>query len=201
MFKRAYSLLEVKEFTEDGEYYTVKGIATTPTPDRTQDVVDPLGAKFADEIPLLWMHENSKPVGKTYLGKPSKKGIPFTAKIPIIKEAGVLKDRIDEAIQSIKYRLVAAVSIGFRVLNDAVERIANGGFHYLETEIMELSLVTIPAQPDAKITGIKSIDTALRAASGQTKRGAVRLIPSLPDVSGPNKAARKRGPVQIIPRK
>jgi HK97 family phage prohead protease len=200
MLKRAYSILNVKEITDDGEFYTVKGTATTPRPDRVQDVVEPLGATFAESIPLLWMHNNEKPVGTTYLGAPTKKGIPFTAKIPVVKEPGVLKDRIDEAIQSIRYRLVAAVSIGFRILNDAIERIANGGYRYLETEILELSLVTIPAQPDAKITGIKSIDAMLRSA-GRSTHGAVKLIPSLPDVSGNPSGVRKRGPVQLIPRK
>jgi HK97 family phage major capsid protein/HK97 family phage prohead protease len=184
MLKRAYSLLEVKEVTEEEDAYVVRGMATTPTPDRMNDVVDPLGAKFAPQIPLLWQHDSDKPVGITELGKPTKKGIPFVSRIPKVKEAGTLRDRIEEAVQSIRYKLVAAVSIGFRILNDAIERLENGGYHYLETEILELSLVTIPAQPDAKITGIKSIDTRLRAASGHTQKGVFRL-PSPAGASAP----------------
>lgn len=199
MLKRAYSLLEVKEVTEEDDAYVVRGIATTPTPDRVNDIVDPLGATFAPQIPLLWQHNAEKPVGITELGKPTKKGIPFVSRIPKVKEAGALRDRIEEAVQSIRYKLVAAVSIGFRVLNDAVERLQSGGYRFLETEILELSLVTIPAQPDAKITGIKSIDDRLQAASGR-KRSAVSLIKS-PPASRETTPVRKRGPVQLIPRK
>jgi HK97 family phage prohead protease len=199
MLKRAYSLLEVKEVTEEEDAYIVRGMATTPTPDRVNDIVEPLGATFAPQIPLLWQHNAEKPVGITELGKPTKKGIPFVSRIPKVKEPGILRDRIEEAVQSIRYKLVAAVSIGFRLLNDAIERLQNGGYRYLETEILELSLVTIPAQPDAKITGIKSIDDRLRAASGH-KRSGVSLIKSSP-ASRDITPARKRGPVQLIPRK
>ncbi len=167
MLRRAYSLLEVKELGEDGQYHVIKGMATTPTPDRMNDIVDPTGATFAETIPLLWQHEASKPVGHTKFGKPTKSGIPFTAWLPKIKEAGALRDRVEEAIQSIQYRLVGAVSIGFRVLNDAIESLDNGGLKFLETEIMELSLVTIPANAEATITSIKSLDRGILAASGR----------------------------------
>jgi Escherichia/Staphylococcus phage prohead protease len=55
------------------------------------DIVDPLGAKFAAEIPLLWQHQHDKPVGIAEFGKPTKKGIPFKATIVRILEDGPLK--------------------------------------------------------------------------------------------------------------
>src|SRR5690606_14114505 len=91
---RPYSLLEVKDISQGREHYVVTGMATTPAPDRMGDVVDPMGAKFADEISLLWQHQSDKPVGLVSFGKPSKKGIPFTARLPVIAEAGALKDRV-----------------------------------------------------------------------------------------------------------
>lgn len=172
--QRAYSLLDLSEITrtkaqgdEDDSYWTVKGIASTPKPDRLNDIVDPLGAQFAKEIPLLWQHRHEQPVGHTYLGKPTKNGIPFEARIPKVREAGALKDRVDEAIQSLQHRLVGAVSIGFRVLNDAMEYLENGGIKFSEIEIMELSLVTIPAHMDATISSVKSIDQETRSALAQ----------------------------------
>ena len=51
---RAYSLLHVKSV--DVERRRIRGIATTPEPDRTGDVIEPLGASFPDEIPLLLHH-------------------------------------------------------------------------------------------------------------------------------------------------
>jgi HK97 family phage prohead protease len=176
IIQRAYSLIEVKAVEEDGEHYFFRGTATTPTPDRMKDVLDPFGARFASVIPLLWQHDAVKPVGLTTLGTPTKKGIPFDSRIPIVKEAGALKDRIDEAVQSVRYKLVAAVSVGFRVLNDAVERLKDGGLLFKEYEIMELSLVTIPAQAEATISYIKSIDREQLAASGRKQFAPVRLI-------------------------
>ena len=190
--ERAYSVIHVKSQSEDEEYFTFSGVATTPTPDRMNDIVDPLGASFAKTIPLLWQHNSEKPVGHTEFGKPTKAGIPFTARIPIIKEAGALKDRIDEAIQSVKYSLVAAVSIGFKALNNAVERIDNGGLKFLETEIMELSLVTIPANSEAVISAVKSIDQKAMAA---ISRKALDLDIETPGDTG--KTARR--PIQLIP--
>jgi HK97 family phage major capsid protein/HK97 family phage prohead protease len=176
--ERAYSMLDVKTITANDDFWTVKGLATSPKPDRLNDIVDPMGAQYAAEIPLLWQHEHKQPVGHTYLGAASKKGIPFEARIPKVKEPGKLKDRIEEAIQSLQYRLVAAVSIGFRVIDDAMEFLDNGGIRFNKTEIMELSLVTIPAHMDATIATVKSLDGA-RAASGIQRRFA-RVSSTIP---------------------
>lgn len=196
MIRRAYSLLNVKDVAQENEFHVVRGMATTPEVDRMGDIVEPLGAKFAETIPLLWQHDSSKPVGHTQLGKPTKSGIPFTSWLPVVKEAGALKERIDEAVQSLQYRLVGAVSIGFRVLNDAFERLESGGLKFNEYEILELSLVTVPANQEATITSIKSLDQKTLAALGRRKSGPVTLIPR-PGVSG---QAAHKGSIQLIPR-
>jgi HK97 family phage prohead protease len=141
------------------------------------DQVDPMGAKFKTPMPLLWQHDSHRPVGRVEFAKPTKAGLPFVAHLPKVAEAGILKDRIDEAVQSIKYRLVSAVSIGFRALEGGVETIKEtGGSLFKSWEWLELSLVTIPANSEASITSIKSLDTALRAASGR-KRSDVHPPP------------------------
>ena len=180
--KRAYSLLNVKSVTESDGSWKIRGIASTPVSDRMGDIVEPLGAKFQLPMPLLWQHDASQPVGQVEFAKATKEGIPYEATIPKVSEPGRLKDRIDEAVQSIKYKLVAAVSIGFRAIEGQVEMIKGGGLRFNEWEWLELSLVTIPANPEATITGIKSIDSALRAANGKTA-GAVGSNPGAPGVS------------------
>lgn len=162
---RAYSILDVKSFTEDDNFVNIEGIASTPTTDRMGDIVEPMGAKFKVPMPLLWQHDHEKPVGNVNFAQPTKSGIPFKASLPKIKEAGALKDRVDEAIQSVKYRLVAAVSIGFRAVEGAVEEIKTG-YRFKEWDWMELSLVTIPANSEAVLKTIKSIDQKQLAASG-----------------------------------
>lgn len=127
---KAYSRLDVKAVQEDDESYTITGIASTPTPDRMGDVVEPMGAKFQLPMPLLWQHQATMPVGTVNFAKPTKTGIPFTATLPKVKEAGNLKDRIDEAIQSIKYKMVTAVSIGFQALQGGIENLKDGGYRF-----------------------------------------------------------------------
>lgn len=161
---RAYSVLTVKAV--DDEQRIIRGIASTPSPDRMGDIVEPLGAQFKTPMPLLWQHQHDKPVGLVEFAQPNKDGIPFVARLPAIAEPGTLKDRVDEAWQSVKAGLVAAVSIGFQAIPEQVERLKSGGLRFKEWEWIELSLVTIPANAEATITAIKSIDSELRAASG-----------------------------------
>lgn len=159
---RAYSILTVKA-VED-EKRIIRGIATTPAVDRVGDIIDPLGVKFTNPMPLLWQHKHDKPIGTVVFGKATKDGIPFEAELPLVEEAGTLRDRIDEAWQSIKLGLVRAVSIGFRAVEYAF--MENGGIHFTETEVYELSAVTIPANAEAVISAIKSIDADIRKAEG-----------------------------------
>ncbi len=181
---RAYSVLSVKAV--DDEKRVIRGIASTPSPDRMGDVVEPLGAKFKTPMPLLWQHQHDKPVGLVELAQPNKDGIPFEARLPEIAEPGVLKDRVDEAWQSVKAGLVAAVSIGFQAIPEQVERLKSGGLRFKEWEWLELSLVTIPANAEATITAIKSIDADLRAASGREQK-------SVDGLENPAGASAKHG--------
>jgi HK97 family phage prohead protease len=163
MMHRAYSLLEVKQVNEDQRVIT--GVATTPTPDRVGDIVEPLGVKFKNPLPLLWQHRSDQPVGTVKFDKPTKDGITFTAQLPQIADAGPLKDRVDTAWGEVKAGLVRGVSIGFRDME--YSRIENGGLRFIETEVLELSLVTIPANADATIQTVKSYDSEVLAATGQ----------------------------------
>ena len=162
MQNRAYSILEVKSVDDDQRVIT--GIATTPETDRVGDIVDPMGAKFASEIPLLWQHKHDAPVGIAKFGKATKRGIPFTATVAAIEEAGPLKDLVDMAWQSVKAKLVRGVSIGFRAIK--YDLMSEGGIRFTETEVYELSLVTIPANASATIQTIKSCDTGRPRVNG-----------------------------------
>ena len=191
---RAYSVLTVKSLSDDDR--VIRGIATTPQPDREGDIVDPLGVTCAAVMPLLWQHQHDKPVGTVSFDKATAAGIAFEARLPHIAEPGPLKYRVDEAWQSVKAGLVTAVSIGFRPLKDGVEMLKEGGLKFLKTEVFELSLVTIPANANAVITAIKSIDQQhLSPASGPAADQA-----TAPGVSGHTKAAPV-GPVSLISRR
>jgi HK97 family phage major capsid protein/HK97 family phage prohead protease len=187
---RAYSVLTVKAVEE--EQRIIRGTATTPTPDRVGDVVEPLGVKFNNPMPLLWQHQSDKPVGTVTFDKPTKGGITFEAKLAQIDEPGTLKERIDEAWQSVKAGLVRAVSIGFRAIEYSFIE-ATGGIRFTESEVMELSLVTIPANADATISAIKSIDRPLLAATGKEPGASDRPVP-------PGASGKSTKPVNLRPK-
>lgn len=152
---RAYSLLTVKAVDDDKR--TITGIATTPETDRQDDIVEPKGAEFDLPIPLLWMHDSSQPIGKVTKAKVTAEGIEITAQIENVSEPGRLKDRLDEAWQSIKLGLVRGLSIGFKAIETAQIE-GTFGIRFIKWLWLELSAVTIPANADASITSIKSID-------------------------------------------
>lgn len=163
---RAYATLTVKAVNEDQRIIT--GIATTPMPDRGGDIVEPLGVKFNNPLPLLHQHNSAEPVGTVRFGRPTAEGISFEARLPQLDEPPTLKDRIDTAWAEIKSGLVRGVSIGFRSIEKSF--MDNGGTRFVQTEVLELSLVTIPANQDATIQTIKSIDAKLLVALGHGER-------------------------------
>lgn len=163
---RAYSLLEVRSFSEEGDQRVIRGVATTPSTDRMGDIVEPLGAQFKNPVPLLHQHVHTSPVGTVVFDAPTKDGVTFTATLAQPDEAGPLRDRCELAWQEVKAGLVGAVSIGFRTLEYSV--MDNGGYRFSQIEIIELSLVTVPANADCTITSIKSLVREQLGASADT---------------------------------
>lgn len=160
--ERAYSILQVKSVSD--ERRIIEGIASTPTPDRVEDIVEPLGARFRIPMPLLRAHDHDQPVGWVEFARPTRSGIPFTARIdcPEQDDPQPLKDRLNTAWKEVKRRLVTAVSIGFRALD--IDFMETGGIRFNEWEWLELSLVVVPANPQATINDVKSLVRNLKGA-------------------------------------
>lgn len=198
MLNRAYSLLEIKAV--DAEQRIITGIATTPTADRSGDIVEPDGAQFQLPIPLLWQHDSRQPIGEVFAAKVTAAGIEIKARIAKMDEPGKLKDRLDEAWQSIKSGLVKGLSIGFKSLEDADIK-GTFGVRFLKWLWLELSAVTIPANADASIQSIKSIDAGYLAASGGAGSTTTPVISGLTragTVRTRNAMAKKTYAEQII---
>ena len=174
MLDRAYAVLHVKAI--DLEQRTIAGIASTPEPDRMGDIVEPLGISFKNPLPLLLYHDAKKPVGRVTFNAPTADGLAFPASLPIVDEPGTLRDRVDEAWQSIKAGLLAGVSIGFRPTVSPEFNKATGGFRITKSEILELSLVTIPANAGASISSIKSLDLAASGRDSSRDRGPLPIV-------------------------
>lgn len=185
---QAYSQITIKSI--DADQRIIRGIATTATPDRVSDVVEPAGAEFALPIPFLWQHMHSQPIGQVTAATVTAAGIEVVIQLtkPEEVESESLKQRLTEAWDSIKTGLVRGLSIGFRGVEVAYNEIT-GGLHFLKWQWYELSAVTIPANADASITEIKSI---------ATKHAALGNMPSSKDTTTPVGATTTHRTVKLF---
>jgi len=164
--QRAYSLMTIKAVDEDKRVIT--GIASTPSPDRYGDVMEPDGAKFNAETPFLWQHDSNQPIG-TCTPKRVKDGLEIVATLvkPTADMPSQLAARLDEAWASIKSGLVRGLSIGFKPLEYSF--LDDAGIRFLTWDLLEVSAVTIPANAECSIQTIKSYDLRPQTASGIEK--------------------------------
>jgi HK97 family phage major capsid protein/HK97 family phage prohead protease len=181
---RAYSLMTFEKAVDEDQR-VIKGIASTPTPDRSNDIVDPEGAMFKLPIPLLSQHDHSKPIGEVTEAKVTKRGIEITAKIA--KGIGY----VDEAWAQIKQGLIKGLSIGFRGTEYEEFKNANGyGLHFKKWEWYELSAVTVPANAEASISMVKSLATP--GNNGSTRKTPARDLGKTVSINSPQKATEMK---------
>jgi HK97 family phage prohead protease len=172
---RLYSLFTIKSVQEDQR--TIEGIASTPTPDRMNDIVELDGIAFSLPMPFLYQHNADQPIGHVIAAKKTSDGLVIKAQMAA--DIGIAY--INEAWALIKAGLVQGLSIGFRSVEEAYNR-DTGGYHFIKTDLYEISAATIPANAEATILNVKS---AARAASGQKRIGSISTTPSIrPGVSG-----------------
>lgn len=200
MQNRAYSVLTIKAVDDNAR--VIRGIATTPAVDRVGDIIEPLGVKFQNPLAFLWQHQHDKPIGSVKFDTPTAKGVAFEATIlhPDTVESASLKDRLQEAWDSIKTGLVRAVSVGFRPVEYSF--MDSGGIRFTETEVFELSAVTIPANSEALIAEFKSIGgadaelRAIKALDREARHQAGIPDPEIPE--DPTDNAAKGKSVRVV---
>ena len=153
---RAYSTLTIKSFDQDQR--VIEGIASSPEPDRAGDVLVPEGAQFQLPMPLLWQHSPDLPIGEVIAATVTADGITIRARLAQVDEPGRLKDRLDEAWQSIKARLVRGLSVGLKPIDATPRKKGDpfSGLHIKRWIWAETSAVTLPMNVAATITAIKS---------------------------------------------
>lgn len=195
--ERAYSTLEIKQVGGAGNERTFTGIASTATPDRMGDIVEPKGAQFKLPIPLLWQHDSGQPIGWVTSATVKSDAIEIVGKVAEVPDEGTLRARLEEAWQSITSKLVRGLSIGFRPLESSDIEGSRWAQRFIKWEWLELSAVTIPANVEATIVSVKSFDKATRAALGLTRSPVVHLSPP-PGAAG-TKSGRRPGVVYLNP--
>lgn len=152
---RAYSTFTVRSL--DNDQRIIEGIASTPRVDRAFDVVEPLGAEWELPCPFLLDHAHEAAIGEVEVAEATARGIRFRARVFKPTE-GAAKELCDRGWSLIRSGLRKYVSIGFRALD--VESLPGGGSRFVQWELLEISAVSIPANPDARIETVKSRRTA-----------------------------------------
>ena len=170
----AYSTWIVKSL--DDEQRIIEGLASSPAPDRAGDILEPAGAVFSLPMPLLYQHDQRQPIGHVLAADVRPDGIHIRAQI-----AKGLTQAIDEAWRLIKGGLVRGFSVGLKPIELKPRKGKELSFHITKWEWLETSAVTVPANAEASIVIIKSLDAGQRAALGQD---SARVRSSHPGATG-----------------
>jgi HK97 family phage major capsid protein/HK97 family phage prohead protease len=121
-------------------------VLSDATKDRMGDVIDPKGwvlDNFKQNPMALFNHNSSFPIGAWEDVK--VQGGRLVGKLKLAARG--TSDRIDEIISLVEQGILRAVSVGF----SPIERkpLDDGGIRFIKQELLETSLVSIPANPAA----------------------------------------------------
>lgn len=151
-------VFEIKETKEDDLSFHFSGYASIfGNADGDGDIVhqgafartlkDLVLLDKAGDRTVLWQHDPAQPVGLATLTE-DKNGLRFSASLP--KDDEFVKGRV---IPQLRSGSIRTMSFGFR----AVDKYFKDGYrHITDVELYEISLVTIPSNKLAKITGMKN---------------------------------------------
>lgn len=150
--------IETKVMADDAG--VIAGLAWPfATPDRVGDMIEPGAFKGIKlPIPMLFGHDMADPIGTWEAATEKSDGLYVTGKMLIADVA-----RAREVHALVRAGAVKGISIGF-LTRKAVTR-AGGGRTIKSLDLFEVSLVTVPMHPGAKVTSAKSAVDALRLVS------------------------------------
>jgi HK97 family phage prohead protease/HK97 family phage major capsid protein len=123
-------------------------VLSDATPDRFGDVIEPAGwdtTNFQKNPIALFNHNSSFPIGKWKDIKVDSATLRGTL---VLAPKGT-SDRIDEIRKLIEADILRAVSVGFRPVKAEPISKDSMGMRYLQHELVETSLVAVPANPNA----------------------------------------------------
>lgn len=149
--------LEVKAI-EDGKKIRIKGFASTPEVDRYDDIVNP-GAfanamvKYMTNPVVLLGHNPDKVLGQVIEYNLSAQGLEVTAE---------LNNDIENTFHNIMEKNLRGFSIGYRCLAANYKEEGNREIREItELDLVEISVVSTPANPGSLFTMAKSFKLAL----------------------------------------
>lgn len=149
-------------------------VLSDATVDRYGDVVEPDGwelSNFRKNPIALFNHDSNAPIGRWEGVRVS--GGKLVGKLVLAAEGTSI--RIDEIRRLVEQGILRATSVGF-MPQERAENKSTGGYRFTRQELMETSLVSVPANPNA-VQLAKSLhvsDDTLSLVFGEHADGVVR---------------------------
>ena len=166
-------------------------VASSEAVDRYGDVIVASGwqlKNFRKNPIALWQHSGAQPIG-TWKDVDVVDG-QLVATLEMVKPGvSIIADMLRGMVEQ---RVLRAVSVGFQPMAGHIERILDekgnwqGGYRYLKSELLEISLVSVPANPEAlsvaKALGMsrEQIDTVF--VSDQPRNGPTARAATAPEI-------------------
>lgn len=159
--EHVYTTLESKDFSESNDVHVLKGYASVfDNVDLDNDMI--VKGAFTQSLKtrepqMLWGHDQSSvPIGKIATIHEDHKGLYFEAHLPM--DDDLVKGRI---APQLRIGALKGISIGFRVKEREARK--DGTRAIKQAELFEISLVNIPANPEASVTGFKKVNESCGA--------------------------------------
>ena len=168
--EQKHMMLDLKRVTGEGSF---SGYASVfGATDLGKDVIEPgafarsLNARGANGIRMLFQHDPSEPLGRWMTIREDGRGLYVEGQLA----PGVAK--ADEVHRLMKNGALDGLSIGFQTVRS--KRDAKTGIrHILEADLWEISVVTFPMLPAARVSEVKDMATlAERALVAKMERVA-----------------------------
>ena len=140
---------------EEGGDLHIAGMASTSSTDRVGDVIETEAwtkgglDNYLNNPVILFNHDYNQPIGRAVQLGTNDNGLQLKAKIA--KSAGHVGELIKEGV-------LGAFSVGFRV-KDAEHLKETDGYRIKDAELLEVSVVTVPANQAATFSLAKSFDS------------------------------------------
>jgi hypothetical protein len=173
--KHIVRALAIKSLANDGRfsgYASVFGVL-----DHQNEIVAP-GA-FAKTLAswhqrgqspaMLWMHDATQPIGLWITLAEDKNGLAVSGQLALRTQKGA------EAYELLKMGALTGLSIGYRVLGSRLQGRRKTRV-LTELDLFEISLVTFPANEEARVSDVKSPKSARpKEAADMTRAVVARL--------------------------
>jgi len=163
--------LKAGKMTDDGRYREIDGYgAVFGNVDSYNEIIEPgaFAASIAAKEPkMAWQHDLRELVGRWDEYREDNNGLMMRGRIATRTERGA------DAVELLEMGALKGLSIGFNTIKSEMDH-DKGIRRLLEIDLWEVSLVSVPANPLANVTGFKSIETTREFEAALRKMGFSR---------------------------